>query len=164
MHQQKGFKAFFYHNGLKVYVGRCATREDAKILSKKKKEEFLKDPSGWPLHIRNKVKFWQYFACSDELAEMRQVRLSDIAGPEVAVRLAVLEQAIFDMKYVGNWVRDNYDIRKDALEWINSDEMGEPSFTFKSIVEDILGVDAEQARNAILKGYKEYMNRNGIDV
>tara|TARA_Y100001963_G_scaffold150947_1_gene232949 strand:- start:248 stop:757 length:510 start_codon:yes stop_codon:yes gene_type:complete len=165
MHQQKGFSAHFYHEGVKIYVGHCPTKEDAIKLAESKKIEFLKNPDNRrfkkkePRIKSNLGRIWQHFKCSDEMRVRNKSKLSDFARPEVSVRLAVLEQALVDIKQVSSWVASANQIQKNAFEWITQPDYGLPSFTFNSIVEDILGVDPEDARKAILKDYVEYQER-----
>ena len=155
MHYKKGFAAQFYHEGLRVYVGQCATKDEARRLAQRSKAEYVKDPKSHPLYKMNMDATWQHFVCSDEMRESRKIKLSDLARPEVPLRLAVLEQALVDMRQVSSWVASANAVRKTAYDWIDDPETGLPSFTFNSIVEDILGVDAGQARTAILKKYHE---------
>lgn len=163
MHYRKGFTAQFYHEGLRIYVGQCGTKEEAKRLAQEKKAEYAKNPKAHPLYKMNMDATWQHFVCADEMRANRKVKMSDFARPEVALRLAVLEQALVDMRQVASWVGSVNEIRKTAYDWIDDPNTGLPSFTFNAIVEEILGVDASDARTTILKKYHEDIEAGKVE-
>ena len=79
MHYRKGFTAQFYHEGLRIYVGQCGTKEEAKRLAQEKKAEYAKNPKAHPLYKMNMDATWQHFVCADEMRANRKVKMSDFA-------------------------------------------------------------------------------------
>lgn len=161
MHSKKTFTSQFYHEGIRFYVGQCSSKEEARELAMKQKKDFVKNPKGHPLYKMNMDATWQHFACQEEMRDRAKVKLSDFAKSEVTLRLAVLEQALVDMKQVSSWVSSAKQIKQSAFDWINEPDTGLPSFTFNEIVEEILGVDPSDARRAILR---EYYQNNEKDM
>jgi len=162
MHYKKTFTSQFYHEGIRFYVGQCASKEEARDLAMEKKKEFAKNPKGHPLYKMNMEATWQHFACQEEMRDRAKVKLSDFAKAEVTLRLAVLEQALVDIKEVSSWVAGSSQIKQSAFDWIDQPNTGLASFTFNEIVEEILGVDPSDARRAILRDYYEHKGKDMV--